>query len=34
MYKCINKLAPDYLADKFSNNAPISTIETPDPVIS
>ena len=33
MYKCINKLAPDYLADKLYN-APISTIETPDPVIS
>ena len=33
MYKCINKLAPDYLADKFVQRSHI-TIETPDPVIS
>ena len=33
MYKCINKLAPDYLADKVVQHSHIH-IETPDPVIS
>ena len=33
MYKCINKLAPDYLADNFVQHSHIHT-RKPDPVIS